>query len=133
MHFNVRGLAIAMGLAITATGCASPPKADIDAANAAVVNASTERASQYAPESLTAAQDAQAAIDVELRAQQGKWFKSYKKTTELAAAAKAAGEKAAADAVAGKAAAEAVTAKATANAAATRAKTLKAAVRVGGR
>ncbi len=132
MRFNVRSLAIAMGLAITATGCASPPNADIDAANAAVATASAERASQYAPESLTAAQNAQAAIDVELRAQEDKWFKSYDKTRELAVAAKAAGDKAAADAVAGKTAAEGVTAKAKANAAATRAKTLKAAVRVGG-
>jgi len=133
MRFTVRSLAIAMGLAITATGCGSPPTADVDAANAAVAKASTERASQYAPESLTAAQDAQAAIDVELKAQEGKWFKSYEKTRELAVAAKAAGDKAAADAVAGKAAADAVTAKTKANAAATRAKTLKAAVRVGGR
>jgi TonB family protein len=133
MRFNVSNLAIVLGLAITATGCGSPPNADVDAANAAVARASTERASQYAPESLKAAQDAQAAIDAELKAQDGKWLKSYDKTRELAVAAKAAGDKAAADAVAGKAAAEAVAAKAKVNAAAARARTLKAAVRVGGR
>ena len=133
MRVIVRCLAITLGLAITVTGCASPPSADVDAAKAAVAKATTERASEYAAESLKAAQDAQAAVDVELKAQEGKWFKSYEKTRELAVAAKAAGDKAAADAVAGKAAAEAVAAKAKADAAAAREKALKAAVRVGGR
>ena len=71
----------------------------------------TERADQYAAESLKAAQDAQAALDAELKAQEAKWVKSYDRTKELAAAAKAAGDKAAADAVAGKEKAEAVAAK----------------------
>jgi len=48
---------------------------------------------------LKAAQDARAALDAELMAQEGKWFKSYDKTRELAAAAKAAGDKASADAI----------------------------------
>jgi len=129
MRVIVRSLAIAVGLAITATGCASPPNADVEAAKAAVANAMTERAGEYAPTSLKAAQDAEAAVDVELKAQEGKWFKSYDKTRELAVVAKAAGDKAAADAVAGKAT-EAAAAKAAADAAAARA---KAAVRVGGR
>jgi TonB family protein len=133
MRAIVRCLAITLGLAITVMGCGSPPNADVDAAKAAVAKATTERASEYAAQSLKAAQDAQAAVDVELKAQEGKWFKSYEKTRELAAAAKAAGDKAAADAVAGKAAAEAVAAKAKADAAAAREKALKAAVRVGGR
>src|SRR4249920_2166876 len=126
MRVIVRCLAITMGLAITVMGCASPPTADVDAAKAAVAKATTERASEYAAESLKAAQDAQEAVDVELKAQEGKWFKSYEKTRELAVAAKAAGDKATADAVAGKAAAEAVAAKAKADAAAARATALKA-------
>ena len=85
-----------------------------------------------AAESLKAAQDARAALDVELTAQEGKWFKSYDKTKELAVAAKAAGDKAAADAVAGKEKADAVAAKEKADAAA-RAKARMAPVRVGGR
>ena len=92
----------------------------------------TDRAGQYAAESLKAAQDARAALDAELKAQEGKWFKSYDKTKELAVAAKAAGDKAAADAVAGKEKADAVAAKAKADAAA-RAKAKVAPVRVGGR
>ena len=124
--------AIALGLAIAVTGCASPPSADVDAAKAALDRAATDQAGQYAAESLKAAQDARAALDVELKAQEGKWFKSYDKTTELAVAAKAAGDKAAADAVAGKAAADAVAAKQKADAAAARAKAKMAPIRIGG-
>ena len=124
--------AIALGLAITVTGCASPPNADVDAAKAAIDKAATDSAGQYAAESLKAAQEAQAAIDAELKAQEGKWFKSYDRTRELAAAAKAAGDKAAAEALAVKEKAEALAAKEKADAAA-RAKAKAAAVRVGGK
>jgi TonB family protein len=118
--------AITLGLAITVAGCASPPNADVDAARAALDRANTARAGQYAAESLKAAQDAGAALDAELKAQDGKWFKSYDRARELALAAKAAGDKAAADAVA---------AKENADAAAVKAKAMAkvAPVRVGGR
>jgi len=132
MRVIVRFRAIGLGLAITVTGCASPPNADVDAAQAALDRAAADRAGQYAAESLKAAQDARAALDVELKAQEGKWFKSYDKTKELAVAAKAAGDKAAADAVAGKEKADAVAAKEKA-AAAARAKALIAPVRIGGK
>ena len=131
MRVIVRFRAIALGLAITVTGCASPPNADVDAAKAALDRAASERADQYAPESLKAAQDAQAAVDAELKTQEGKWLKSYDKTKELAVATKAAGDKAVADALAGKEKADAIAAKAKANAAA-RAKAKAAAVRIGG-
>jgi len=131
MRVLVRLRAVALGLAITAVGCAAPPNADVDAAKAAVEKAATDRADQYAAESLKAAQDARAALDAELKAQEGKWFKSYDRTKELAAAAKVAGDKAAADAVAGKEKADAVAAKAKADAAA-RAKAARAPVRIGG-
>ena len=132
MRVITRFRAIALGLAITVTGCASPPNADVDAATAALDRAATDRADQYAAESLKAAQDARAALDAELTAQEGKWFKSYDKTKELAVAAKAAGDKAEADAVAGKEKADAVAIKVKADAAA-RAKAKRAPVRVGGR
>jgi TonB family protein len=131
MPVIVRFPAIALGLAITVTGCASPPNADVDAAKAAVDRAATDRAGQYAAGSLKTAQDAQAALDAELKAQEGKWLKSYDKTKELAVAAKAAGDKAAADAVAGKEKADAIAAKEKADAAA-RAKASMAPLRVGG-
>lgn len=133
MRVIVRFRAIALVLAITLTGCASPPNADVDAAKAAIDRAATDRAGQYAAESLQAAQDARAALDAELKAQEGKWVKSYDKTKELAVAAKTAGDKAAADAVAGKEKADAVAAKEKADAAAAKAKTRMAPVRPGGR
>lgn len=132
MRVIIRLGAIALGLAISVTGCASPPNADVEAAKAAIDRAATDRAGQYAAESLKAAQDARAALDAELTAQEGKWFKSYDKTKELAVAAKAAGDKAEADAVAGKEKADAVAIKVKA-AAAARAKAKIAPVRVGGR
>ena len=132
MRVIVRFRAIALGLAVTVTGCASPPNADVDAAKAAVDKADADRAGQYAPESQKAAQDARTALDAELKAQEGKFFKSYDKTKELAIAAKAAGDKASADAVAAKEKADAAAAKEKAVAAA-REKARLAAVRPGGR
>jgi TonB family protein len=131
MRVLVRLRAISLGLAITVTGCAAPPNADVDAAKAAVDKAATDRADQYAGESFKAAQDAKASLDAELKVQDGKWVKSYDRAKELAAAAKVAGDKAAADAVAGKQKADAVAAKAKADAAA-RALAARAPVRVGG-
>jgi len=132
MRATLRFGAIALALAITAAGCGALPTADVDAARAAVDKAVTDSAGQYATESVKAAQDAQAALDAELKAQEGKWFKSYDKAKELAAAAKAAGEKAAAEAVAAKEQAEALAAKEKAEAEA-REKAKAAAVRVGGK
>ena len=123
--------ALVLGLAMTLTGCASPPSADVDAAKAAVDGAVTASAGRYGADSLKAAQDAQAALELELKVQESKWIKSYDRTRELSASAKAAGDKAAADAAAEKAKADAV-AKAEAAAAAAREKARKQAVRVGG-
>jgi hypothetical protein len=95
-------LLVVLGLAVTVIGCGTPPTADIDAAKTAITSAGTAGAADYAPASLKAAEDAQAALDAEMKAQDGKWFKSYDKAKELAGAAKAAGDKAAADAAAGK-------------------------------
>lgn len=116
---------------IAIIACDSPPTPDVDAAKAAVDKAATDRADQYAAESLKAARDAQAALDTEMKAQEGKWVKSYGRTKELAAAAKAAGDKAAAEAVAAKEKADAA-AKSRADAAAARSKAKAAAIRVGG-
>jgi protein TonB len=132
MHATVRILAIALSLAAINLGCASPPTSEVDAARAAVDGA-TASAARYAPDSLKAAQEARAALDAELTTQEGKWFKSYGRTRELAVAAKAAGEKAEADAVAAKTKAEAAAAARARAEAAARAKAAVAPVRVGGR
>ena len=132
MRVIVRFRAMALGLAIMVTGCASPPTADVDEAKASVDKATTDGADRYAAESHKAAQDARAALDTELKAQDAKWVKSYDRTRELAAATKAAGDKAAADAVAGKEKADAVAAREKANAAARAKAKMVAPLRVGG-
>jgi len=104
----------------------------VDAARAAVDKAVTDRADQYAAESLKAAQESRAALDAELTAQEAKWFKSYDRAKELAVAAKAAGDKAAAEAAAAREKADAVAAKEIA-AATAREKAKASAVRVGGK
>lgn len=91
-------------LVLVMVGCQKPPQVEIDGAKAALEAARTAEAMDYAPDSLRAAEDATAALDAELKAQEQKFalFRSYKKSKELAAAALAAGEKASADAAAGK-------------------------------
>ena len=132
MRTTVRFLAMTFALAITAAGCGAPPTADIDAAKAAVDKAVADSGGQYAADAVKAAQDAWTALDAELKAQDAKWFKSYDKARELAAAAKAAGEKAAADAVAAREQAEAIAAKERAEAEALE-KAKASATRVGGK
>ena len=99
---RVGHLLLACGLAVMVAGCGAPPAADVDAARASVEKATASGASQYAPEALKAAQDAQAALETELKAQDEKWFKSYDKAKDLAESAKAAGDKAATDAAVAK-------------------------------
>jgi len=125
-------LVMVLGLAVTVVGCGTPPTAEIDAAKAAITAAGTAGAGDYAAASLKAAEDAQAALDAELKAQEANWFKSYDKAKQLALAAKEAGDKATADAVAAKEKAAAAAAKEKADAE-ERAKAAAAAVRVGGK
>lgn len=84
-------------------GCAKPPQDSINAANSAL-DAAKPTASEYAASSLQAAEDAQAALNAELKAQEAKFalFRSYKKVDELTADLKTKADKAAADAAAGK-------------------------------
>ena len=93
---------LVLGLAVSVVGCGSPPQAAIDGAKAALDQAVAAGAGEYSGESLKAAQDAQAALEAELKAQQGSWFPSYTKAGDLAVAAKTAADKAVTDAAAGK-------------------------------
>jgi hypothetical protein len=86
----------------TVVGCSKPPQQDIDAANTSLEAARTAGAQDYAPESLQAAEQAKQDLDNELQVQQDKFFKSYRKAKELAAAAKTAADKAEQDANTGK-------------------------------
>jgi protein TonB len=112
-------------------GCSRPPTAEADAARQSIASASSAGAEKYAAASLKEAQSAQAALDAELKAQEGKFIKSYDHARELAVAAKTAADKAAADSTAGRERAEAEEAR-KAKAAAARREKLDKAVRVGG-
>src|SRR6188768_655526 len=92
-------------LATGAAGCASPPAGDVKLARATLDKAIAAGAENFAAESLQAARQAQAALDAELKTQDGKWSKSFDKAQELAVEAQAAADKAVAAALAGKAAA----------------------------
>lgn len=80
--------------------CAKPPQTEIDAAKAALDAAKAAEADIYAPDALRAAEDSLNAIQTEVDAQAAKFalFRSYEKTKELVAAAKAAADKTTADA-----------------------------------
>ena len=95
---------IFLGLALLIAGCAKPPQEQVDAAKQALVNAQQAGALDYAQPALKSAEDAVAALDAELQAQQKKFalFRSYKNASQLAATAKTAGETAVSDANAGK-------------------------------
>jgi hypothetical protein len=101
LAMSVLGLAV---IAVAATGCAKPPEAEIQAVTAAIQDAQAAESAEYAPESLAAAESAKRDLDAELKVQEEKFalFRSYDKSKELAATAKAAAEKAAADAAEGK-------------------------------
>jgi hypothetical protein len=81
-------------------GCAKPPTQAIEEARMAMENAKTAQAAEYAPRSLANAENANSQLQAELKVQEEKFalFRSYKKATELTAAAKAAAEQAAKDA-----------------------------------
>src|SRR5512145_2701274 len=86
-------------LIFSLAGCGAPPTAEADAARQSMASASSAGAEKYAAESLTQAQSARAALDAELKTQEGKFIKSYDRARELAVAAKTAADKAASDAV----------------------------------
>ena len=128
----IRAIVVVLPMLIFAlAGCGAPPTAEADAARQSIASASSAGAEKYAAESLKAAQTAQAALDAELKAQEGKFIKSYDRAKELAVEAKAAADNATTDATSARERAEAEEARRTKAAAARREKLAKA-VRVGG-
>jgi hypothetical protein len=89
---------------LSVNGCSKPPQTEIDSAKASIQAARDAEAGTYAEGSLRAADDQMSQLEAELKVQEDKFamFRSYKRTSELAAAAKTAGDKAAEDARAGK-------------------------------
>lgn len=82
-------------LIVTLSGCSQPPTDEVNAARQSIATASSASADKYAAESFNQAQAAEAALDAELKAQDGKFIKSYDHAKELAVAAKTAADKAA--------------------------------------
>lgn len=87
---------------ILLAACASVPQEQINAAKAALDKAKAAGAEMYAPESLKAVTDKEAALNAELANQEGSLFKSYDQTAKLAQEMLDLATKAEADAVAGK-------------------------------
>jgi hypothetical protein len=87
---------------ILLAACASVPQEQINAAKAAMDKAKAAGAEMYAPESLKAVTDKEAALNAELADQEGSLFKSYDLTSTLTAEMLDLATKAEADAVAGK-------------------------------
>jgi hypothetical protein len=97
-------LPVTLVAALFAVGCAKPPEAEIQAARAVLDSARMAEAADYAPQSLAAAEDAMAALDAELAAQQGKFalFRSYDEASAKAATVATAARQAISDAATGK-------------------------------
>src|SRR5437879_12805131 len=105
MRTNSRCRALLLCLAIGAAGCASPPSGDVELAKITMDKAVAAGAENFAVDSLKGARQAQAALDAELKAQHGKWLKSYDRAQDLAVQVQAAADKAATEALTRKAAA----------------------------
>jgi len=71
------------------TGCSSPPAQELDAAKASIQGAATAGAEKYAPEDLKKLNDQLSAANDGIKAQEGKWFKSYDKAKEMLVKVKA--------------------------------------------
>lgn len=104
MRKTLLALVLGVSVAAIAAGCAQPPQSEIESANQAFDAATTSEAQTYAANSYKAAQDAKSQLDAELTAQEEKFalFRSYSRTSELAASATTAAEKAEKDASAEK-------------------------------
>ena len=79
-------------LVLVVAGCAKPPTVEIDAAMAAMAEATKAEAEVYAPEAMQAARSAQAAFEEEVKLQEGKFalFRKYDKAKTMVAEATAA-------------------------------------------
>jgi len=78
---------VLVGLVVLAflVGCASKPTKEIEDTTAAVKAVIAEGLDKYAPEDAKKLNDALAAIDAELKVQDGKTFKSFDKTKQMLA------------------------------------------------
>src|SRR5262245_29144780 len=102
MKLTRLSLIAALGLALA--GCSQAHTADVDAAKKSLEEARQAQAPEYAPQAWTAAQDADAKLQVELDAQQKRWapLRSYTVAKQLAADTKTAADRSLSEATTGK-------------------------------
>jgi hypothetical protein len=88
-------LSLVMMLVLVAS-CAKPPQDQVESARASMKAAQDAEAGTYAKDAMANAEQQMAALDEEMKAQQGKFalFRSYGKTKEMAAATQAAADSA---------------------------------------
>ena len=80
---SIRAIVVVLPMLILSiASCSAPPSAEADAARQSLANASNAGAAKYAAVSLQQAEAAQAALDTELKAQEGKLIKSYDRARE---------------------------------------------------
>ncbi len=93
---------VVMSLAVAS--CAKPPQADIAAARMSLDSARAAESAEYAPQALTAAEDAMAKLEAEIQAQQGRFFmfRSYDQAKLEAVSAADAARRATSEAVVAK-------------------------------
>jgi hypothetical protein len=102
MRRNEKLLILVMCVGVGVVGCGSPPTGDVELAKATVDKAVAAGAANFAPDPLESARKAYAELEAELKNQEGKWFKSYSRASDLAVTVQAAADKAAADAATAK-------------------------------
>ena len=89
MKERTRYFVLAVAVAFMVAACSKPPAQELDAATASVKDVATAGAEKYAPEDLKKLNDQVAAANAEIKAQDGKFFKSYDKAKEMFAKVKA--------------------------------------------
>ena len=102
MRRKASSRALGWCFAVAVAGCASPPSGEVKLATGTIDKALAAGAEDFAGDSMKAARQAEAALDAELKIQQGKWFRQYDRATDLAIATQAAADKATVDALAAK-------------------------------
>jgi hypothetical protein len=79
---------LAITVVVMIAACSKPPAQELDTATASVKDLAAAGAEKYAPEDLKKLNDQVTAANDEIKAQEGKWFKSYDKAKEMLAKVK---------------------------------------------
>ena len=83
MRIVARYVVLAAAGMLAVAGCSSPPAQEMDSAKMSIQGVATAGAEKYAPEELKKLNSQLAAANDEIKAQEGKFFKSYDKAKEM--------------------------------------------------